>query len=93
LKKKQTKDLKIKLMWGLVSLLRKLKRAKKKIKFIHLYVQNLKLNIIQYLFNILKIWNIQISFFKSTIPIPHNGCRLKHKSRKRKKGQKKNIIK
>ena len=47
---------------------------------------------VEYILNFFKLWNIQVTFFKYDLPVPHNGCRRSHKARKRNKGRKKNII-
>ena len=88
LKKKKGKDIQIKITWSLVLLLKKVS----KVQFIHLYVQNVNNNILQYILHFFKLWNIQVTFFKYDLPIPHNGCRRSHKARNRNKGRKKNII-
>lgn len=90
LKNKKTKDIKIQLIWGLTHVFKQLRKLKIKIQFLNLYLQNLKFNQLQYLFSFFRNWNIQIIFFKYELPIPHNGCRKVHKSRKRNKSRKKN---
>ena len=84
-KQKKSSDNKIKITWALVLLLKKLKIKNKKIKYIHLYIQNLDLTLIQHIFTFFKTWDINISFLKYQIPIPHNGCRKNHKARIRQK--------
>ena len=85
LKQKKMADINLKLTWALVLMLKKLKKINKKIKHIHLYIQNLELTLIQHIFTFFKTWNINISFMKYEIPVPHNGCRKVHISRSRKK--------
>ncbi len=86
---KQIKDLKVKLTGILVNILKQLRIMKISIKFIHLFIGNIESNLIQYLFAFFKTWNINITFLKYNVTIPHNGCRRSHKSRKRQKGRRK----
>lgn len=88
LKEKKTKDMKVKLTWGLINLFKKIRDLK--IKYINLNLNNLDNDLLQHIFVIFTTWNITINYITYAIPIPHNGCRRSHKSRKRNKGKKKN---
>ena len=65
LKRKKTKDITVKLTWGFLLILKKLRNLK--LKFIVLHIQNLKTHLIQHVLSIFKTWNINISFMKTFI--------------------------
>lgn len=90
LKRKNVKDMKNKILWGLMYLFKKLKASKIKIHFIILSLSNTSPILVQQIFIILKTWNIRILAFNYTLAVPHNGCRKAHMSRKRNKKRKKN---
>lgn len=90
LKEKKTKDIKSKLTWGLISILKRLKTNK--IKFINLSIINLNINIIQQIFFLFKTLGLTINNITYDLSLPHNGCRKSRKSRKRNKGKKKSKI-
>lgn len=90
LNKKNIKDIKVRFTWGIMHFLKKLQILK--IKFILLYVENLAIKLIKDLFTLFKIWDMNIVFFNYVVPLPHNGCRLSKKPRKRNKGRSKSNL-
>jgi len=90
LKRRKILEIKNKLIWGVMRLIKKLKNNKLKINFVILNICNLEANLVQHIFTILKTWHIHIISFSYNLETPHNGCRKRHIARKRNKGTKKN---
>lgn len=92
LKEKKTKDLKSKMTWGLILILKRVKYLK--IKYLNLNIINVNINIIQQIFSLFKTLGLIINNIKYDLKSPHNGCRKSRKSRKRNKSRKKskNIV-
>ena len=59
------------------------------IQHIFLYLYNISANDIQFIYNLILTWKINISFYTISLKLPHNGCRYPHKSRKKKQQFKK----